>query len=314
MRWLAEGSAAAVAGALREAAPELAALPVLMPERVGQTNPRWWASTAVIGGRFVAKFAWSQIAAQRLRHEIAVLTALHQPPTSAVPFLPEVVTASTDPLLLVTRLVPGSSLFDVAGTIDRDRAGRQLARFLAALQQPATRARVEAAVGELPGAQAPATTAVLRDRLDRWVRPDQRPVLDRWYAWANATLSSPRPPVLVHADFHGNNQVWDHDQLRLVVDFETVASGEPEYELRGLPGPGLGPRCELLTATMRHYHELAGRRLDLDRLMAWHLRHALGDVLWRREAGIHLADHRTPEQWVDDLAIRFGELGIDPSG
>jgi hypothetical protein len=46
--------------------------------------------------------------------------------------------------------------------------------------------------------------------------------------------------------------------------------------------------------------------------MAWHLRGALGDVLWRREAGIHLADHRTPEQWVDDLAIRFGELGVDP--
>ena len=312
MRWLAEGSAAAVAGALREAAPELGGLPVVMAERVGQTDPRWWAGSAIIGGRFVAKFAWSQIAARRLRHEIAVLAALASDP--AIPFLPEVVAASTDPLILVTRLVPGSSLFDVAGTIDRDRAGRQLARFLGALHQPATRARVEAVAGELPGAHVPATTDVLRDRLGRWVRPDQRPVLDRWYDWADATLALARPQVLVHADFHGDNQVWDHDQLRLVLDFETAASGEPEYELRVLPGPGMGPGGELLTATMRHYQELTGRRLDLDRLMAWHLRGALGDVLWRREAGLPLADHRTPAQWVEDLAVRFGQLGIDPSG
>jgi hypothetical protein len=84
VRWLAEGAAAAVAGALREAAPELAGLPIVMAERVGQTDSRWWASSAIIGGRFVAKFAWSQIAARRLRHEIAVLAALHQPATRAL--------------------------------------------------------------------------------------------------------------------------------------------------------------------------------------------------------------------------------------
>jgi hypothetical protein len=46
--------------------------------------------------------------------------------------------------------------------------------------------------------------------------------------------------------------------------------------------------------------------------MAWHLRTALGDALWCSEAGIPLAEHRTPPEWVDDLAARFTMLGIDP--
>jgi hypothetical protein len=46
--------------------------------------------------------------------------------------------------------------------------------------------------------------------------------------------------------------------------------------------------------------------------MAWHLRNALGDALWRAEAGIPLPDHRTPPEWVADVAVRFGVLGIDP--
>ena len=44
--------------------------------------------------------------------------------------------------------------------------------------------------------------------------------------------------------------------------------------------------------------------------MAWHVRHALGDVLWRSEAGIPLADHRSPGAWVDDIAARLRELNI----
>jgi len=46
--------------------------------------------------------------------------------------------------------------------------------------------------------------------------------------------------------------------------------------------------------------------------MAWHLRQALGDVLWRSEAGLPLNDRRTPSEWVEDLAARFAALGIDP--
>ena len=86
----------------------------------------------------------------------------------------------------------------------------------------------------------------------------------------------------------------------------------PEYELRAFPGPGTGPGLELLTAIMRQYQQVTGRQLSPARVMAWHLRQALGDVLWRSEAGLPLADHRTPPQWVEDLAARFSALGIGP--
>ncbi|HXZ77994.1 MAG TPA: hypothetical protein VEH31_44950 [Streptosporangiaceae bacterium] len=72
------------------------------------------------------------------------------------------------------------------------------------------------------------------------------------------------------------------------------------------------PSVELLIAVIRHYQQLTGRQLSAERVMAWHLRTALGDALWRSEAGIPLADHRTPPDWVDDLAARFSMLGIDP--
>lgn len=125
-------------------------------------------------------------------------------------------------------------------------------------------------------------------------------------------LASPGPAVLVHGDLHGNNQVWDHDTLRLVVDLETAGAAEPEYDLRTFPGPAMGPGVELLTAVMRHYQQISGRQLSTERVMAWHLRTVLGDALWRGEAGIPLADHRTPSEWVDDLDARFSMLGIDP--
>jgi aminoglycoside phosphotransferase (APT) family kinase protein len=134
----------------------------------------------------------------------------------------------------------------------------------------------------------------------------------RWCDWCDTVLASPGPAVLVHGDLHGNNQVWDHGTLRLVVDFETAGAAEPEYDLRLFPGPDMGPGVELLTAVMRHYQQITGRYLSTDRVMAWHLRTALGDALWRSEAGIPLADHRTPPEWVDDLAVRFAMLGIDP--
>ena len=313
MKWLAECSPAALREALKAVAPELSRCPVTVPvpDPAANADPLWWSSSAVVGERFIAKFAWSRPAALRLAREIGVLTALAREPE--VPFLPEVVASSTDPLLLITRRVPGASLFEVVDSIDRDRAGRQLARFLAALHHPAARQRAEAAVGRLTGAHLPpATTGILRDRFGRWARPDQRPAVMRWCDWADAVLASPGPAVLVHGDLHGDNQVWDHDELRLVADYETVGAAEPEYDLRALPGPGMGPGIELLTAVMRHYQQSTGRLLSAERVMAWHLRNALGDALWRSEAGIPLPDHRTPSEWVEDLAARFNALGIDP--
>jgi hypothetical protein len=153
MKWLAGCSAAALREALRAVAPELSGCSIIVPELGGKEDPLWWSSSAAVGERFVAKFAWSRLAALRVAHEIGILTALAREPR--VPFLPEVVASSADPMLLATRLVPGASLFMVVDWIDRDRAGRQLAWFLAALHQPATRKRAEAAVGELSCAQLP---------------------------------------------------------------------------------------------------------------------------------------------------------------
>jgi aminoglycoside phosphotransferase (APT) family kinase protein len=207
----------------------------------------------------------------------------------------------------------GVSLFDVIDSIDPDRAGQQLATFLAALHHPSARQRVEAITGELTGAGSPpATTGTLRERFVALARPDQRRIIMRCCDWADAVLASPGPAVLVHGDLHGDNQAWDHGTLRLVVDLETAGAAEPEYDLRTFPGPAMGPGVELLTAIMRHYQRISGCQLSIERVMAWHVRTALGDALWRSEARIPLADHRTPPEWVDDLAARFTLLGIVP--
>jgi tRNA A-37 threonylcarbamoyl transferase component Bud32 len=248
---------------------------------------------------FVAKFAWSEPAATRLAHEIEVLAVLTE---ASVPFLPEVVVGSTDPLVLVTRRVAGSSLFQVVDSIDRDRAGAQLAEFLSALHRPALRARF----GDLGVPVMQPETAAIRDRLGRWLRPAQTGRVRTWCDWIDAIVAQPAETVLVHGDLHGDNQVWQGDELRIVVDFETVGTVEPEFDLRAFPGTG--PGVELLEATMRRY---TGRPLSVERIMAWHLRTALGDALWRSEAGIHLPDHRTPPEWVEDLDARLTALGIE---
>ncbi|WP_234384848.1 aminoglycoside phosphotransferase family protein [Streptomyces sp. MMG1121] len=214
---------------------------------------------------------------------------------------------------MITRLEPGASLFQVVDSIDRDQAGRQLARFFAALHDLSAGERPRLLSGRLTGAQLPPVTAgVLRERLVRWTQPEQRRTVMRWCDWAAAVLATPGPAVLVHGDLHGDNQVWDHVELQLVVDFETVGTAEPEYDLRAIPGPGMGPGMELLTAVMRHYQQITGRQISPERAMAWHLRNAFNDALWRSEAGIPVPDHRTPSQWVDDLSARLTALDIDP--
>jgi aminoglycoside phosphotransferase (APT) family kinase protein len=308
MRWLPDGSLSAITEAVRAVAPELSGLDIVVRESIGG-DPEWWAASAVVGERFVAKFAWSQPAALRVAHEIDILAALAAEPR--VPFLPEIVASSTDPVLLVTRRVPGTALFDIADSIDRDHAGRQLAQFLASLHQPATLERVDHLVGGLgPVLLPPAPTSTIRDRFAKWIRPDQVDPVLRWCDWADDVLAEPSPPVLAHGDFHGGNQVWDNDELRLVVDFETAGLADPEYDLRTFPGTG--PGVELTQSTMHHYHRLTGRQLSVDRVMAWHLRTTLHDALWRTEANVPLPDHRTPTAWVDDLSARFTTLGITP--
>ena len=139
--------------------------------------------------------------------------------------------------------------------------------------------------------------------------PEQQHKVLRWCDWADEILAEPRPQVLVHGDLHGDNQVWCGGELKGVLDFEDAGAGQPEYELRAFPGPGMGPGLELLTAIMRHYERIVGCELSAERLMAWHLRQTLGDALWRSEAGIPLPDHRSPGEWAADIAARFGSHG-----
>ncbi|MFF1822793.1 aminoglycoside phosphotransferase family protein [Kribbella sp. NPDC058245] len=294
MRWLEAGTPEAVSAALRLVAPELGDKPIVFRAGRVEADPVWWSASAVVGRRFVVKFAWSEPAALRLAHEIAVLASLQ------IPFLPEVVASSTDPVLLVTALVPGATLFDVVDSIDRADAGRQLAQFLAALHGSSIE-------NPPPAALPPATAEIIRERFPTWVRPDQRSAVRRWCDWADDVLATPQPQVLVHGDLHGGNQVWYDGQLRVVVDFETVGLADPEYDLRLFPSTG--PRLEVLASTLWHY---TGRPLNVGRIMAWHVRTVLGDALWRSEAGVPLPDHRTPEAWVDDLTQRFSALRIRP--
>ena len=260
-------------------------------------------SSAALGDDFVVKFAWSQAAARFILHQITILETLATPP-------PEVAAAGTSPLILVTRRVRGMSLFDAVDRIDRNHAGEQLARFLAAPHSDQTRRRAEAAVGPIPAWYPLVTTAVLREGFGRLVTPGQQRAVERWCHSADEVLARPVPQVLVHGDLHCDNQVWSAGELQVVLDFENAGLAEPEYELRGFPGSGMGPGVELLTATMRHYERLTDRVLSAERIMAWHVRQALGDVLWRSEAGLPLPDHRSPGAWVGDIAARLGDLSI----
>ena len=113
MKWLAECSVAALREALGAVAPELSGYPVTVPGPAGQEDPLWHSGCVPAGDRFFVKFAWSRPAALRLAREIGVLTALAREPK--VPYLPEMVASSADPLLMITRRMPGTSLFEVAG-------------------------------------------------------------------------------------------------------------------------------------------------------------------------------------------------------
>jgi thiamine kinase-like enzyme len=307
MRWLSGPSPSAVAEALQAVAPKLSEMAVDIPDLTARDDPQWRSSSAALGEDFFVKFAWSGPAARRVLHQIRILEALTREP--AVPFLPEVVATGTDPLILVTRRVRGSSLFRVVDSINRDHAGMQIARFLAVLHGEETWRRVEAVTGVVPAWYPLVTTSALRERFGRWVTPEQQRKVVRWCDWADEVLAEPRSRVLVHGDLHGDNQVWHDGELKAVLDFENAGAGEPEYELRAFPGPGMGPGLELLTAVIRHYARIADRELSVEHIMAWHLRQSLGDALWRSEAGLPLPDHRSPGEWVTDIIVRFRSLG-----
>jgi aminoglycoside phosphotransferase (APT) family kinase protein len=314
LAWLGHRSAESLRAALERCAPELSAAPVELQPWLAQSDPTWSSATALIGGEWVAKFAWSQPAAERVWHEARILEVLGR--DSRDLSLPEVVAVSRDPVLFVTRRVVGGPLtyamVEAADGAELQEMGRQLAEFLARLHRPDVLAHVTDRYGPLGVPEPQATTGALRARMAPWARTDQLPMLARWYDWIDDTLSVLGDDVLVHGDFHGHNQVWDQSgrRLRTVVDLETSGPMEAEYDFRYLPaqGPGTG----LLLATVAHYQRCTTTTLRLDHVLAWHMRTALGDALWRREAGVALPDGRTPPQWIDELAARLDALALGP--
>ena len=92
------------------------------------------------------------------------------------------------------------------------------------------------------------------------------------------------------------------------VDFEISGPRYAEFDFRYLPS--LAPGSDLFAAVLRHYRDESGRELDLDRVMAWHIRTVLGDALWRSEAGVALPGGGDPATWVEALAQELRKAGV----
>jgi aminoglycoside phosphotransferase (APT) family kinase protein len=293
--------------------PELAGLPLRINPRLSSSNPLWWSASAVIDERFVVKYAWSEVRAERLWREGVVLERLAARDTS--PLIPDLVAVTRSPALVVTRLVGGVPLSwewasSLGATETRD-AGEQLAAFLVRLHG----AQNVGPVGDLPVVDPTpqADTARLRDGFPRLLDDRRRSLVLRWCEWVDAVLSIEpveAREVLVHGDFHGHNQVWDLESLslRAVVDFEECGIADPNFDLRYLPGNA--QTLDLVLAVMHAYERRWGRRLSLERIMVWNVLTTLGDALWRTEAGVELPGGGTAATWVDDLASRLHTLDL----
>ena len=245
------------------------------------------------------KFAWSEAAARRVWREALVLEALaRDAPKLPVPRLAGV---SDDPVAFVTRRVAGEPLdFDPERITpgERDAIAGHLGRFLAALHD----VPVLTAVPGLVTPEPQATTPAIREGLPQFLDPRRMELVLRWCDWADEVLGRPASDaVLVHGDFHGHNQIWERPawRLLLVADFESAGPAEPEFDFRYLPSPE--PALGLVTAVRAAYMSASGGEIDMGRVLAWNVRTALGDALWRSEAGIALPGGGTPASYVDDL-------------
>jgi aminoglycoside phosphotransferase (APT) family kinase protein len=169
--------------------------------------------------------------------------------------------------------------------------------------------RVESEVRGLVEPCPQATTDAIRLRLPRFLDRDRAQLACRWCEWVDEILASPSPEqVLAHGDLHGYNQVWDRStwQLRLVADFELSGPADPEYDFRYFPP--VEPTLGFLLTVSERYTALTACSLDVRRVMAWHVRTALGDALWRSEADVPLPAGCTPASYVDELRRKFEQL------
>jgi aminoglycoside phosphotransferase (APT) family kinase protein len=309
--WILDRSLPSIRSGLAQVAPSLADRKIVLHERPLTSDPRYFQSSAVIDGAFVVKFAWSEVPAQRVIHEGEVLQALiASTPTLPIPRLEAY---STNPAMLITRLAEGVPLtVDAASALrssERTRLAHDLGSFLAILHSSLTLLGVRAGGVNLPPPQPQADTDMIRARFPRLVNAETAAEVIRWCAWVDKTLSSSSDQVLLHGDFHGNNILWDPDSsaLIVVVDFETASLGDPAYDFRYLPAQAM--TMDLFRDVVVAYQQDAGTTVDLDRVLAWHIRTVLGDALWRTEANVPLPDGGTPSSWVNALCLRISGLG-----
>jgi aminoglycoside phosphotransferase (APT) family kinase protein len=311
--WLADGTEASLRGGLAIAAPELADLPMTINPRHAAADPLWWSSSAVLDGRFVVKFAWSELRATRLWREGVVLARLatREPPLP----VPEVVALSRWPALVVTQLVPGVPLswewLAASPASKMTLVAEQLAQFLGQLHN----CDIVEVLGDLPVVEPTpqADTGSLRDRFGRLVDQRRGKLVLTWCDWVDDALCVGHPTlpgVVVHGDLHGHNQVWDRRSptLLAVLDFEESGVADPHYDLRYLPS--IAENLDLTFAVIKAYELVCGRRLAIERVMAWHVLTALGDALWRTEGGVALPGGGTAATYVDELSIRFKTLEL----
>ena len=309
--WLPDASEPSLRDALASVVPELAGLPMKINPRHSQSNPLYWSASAILDEALVVKYAWSEVRATRLWREGVLLRRLLE---RDVPLaLPDLVTVSREPALLVTRLVEGEPLsWEWASGLsdpETEQVGRQLAQFLSRLHGVEAEILVDLPVVQ-PTPQA--DTERLCRRFPRLVDERRSTAVRGWCRWVDDVLnrSDVGGEVLVHGDFHGYNQVWDRTttMLRAVVDFEESGITDPHFDLRYLPGNVQGP--ELVWSVMNAYELFTGRRLLIERVLAWNVLTHLGDALWRTEAGVPLPGGGTATSWVDDLQARLAAFDL----
>jgi aminoglycoside phosphotransferase (APT) family kinase protein len=309
--WLTDRGDEAIGRAIVTAAPWLAGEDLDVRRRPVTEDQRYWQGSGVIGG-VVVKFAWAEAPARRIVHEARVLSVLAGHDLSLA--VPEVLLASSRPALLGTRLVPGEPLSPVdvngLGAPRRGAVAGQLGCFLARLHAPEVLAtlRAEGIALEVPEPQA--TTDTLRSRLPPFLSAASTRRLSDWCDWVDDVLAAPPEAwSALHGDLHGFNLVWDRPAgaLVLVADFESTGCGDPAFDFRYLPDQAA--TTDYVEEVALAYERAGGRPLDRRRVMAWHVRSAMGDALWRTEAGIPLPGGGTAESWVGDLSRRMAAMG-----
>lgn len=311
--WLSEATETALRQALAEAVPDLTAGQLVVAPKAKQQNPDYWSGTATIDGEFVVKFAWAEAPAIRIWREGLLLERLAS--ADALLPVPHVVRVRQRPALVITEVLPGAPMSwewaSQRSSAETRRLGTEIGAFLARLHAlPGDRL-----LADLPQfTPAPQSdTTRLRLRYPPLVDDRRAQLVLRWCDWVDTILGRRvRSDVLVHGDFHGFNQLWDHSSCRLVavVDFEEAGMAEAEFDFRYLPGNSRTP--ELTLKAIEGYEDLAGQDLDLQRVLAWNVRTHLGDALWRTEASAALPGGGDATTWVDDLADRLRAFGIDP--